>query len=293
MTSTRTISISTRTALGLVAPSLAVFALATLLPFIVLAWMSVHEMDLSQAGTQANFVGLHHYVELIGDERFRAAIWTTSGFVATGLAIETIAGCALGFILHSFSGAIRKLVSTVVLIPMVIAPVLVGLTWLFLLQPNYGLMAHILAFCGIEGTILSDPGRALLVVRLVDVWEWTPFVGLVIAAALDAIPKTAREAAEVDGINFRDRIRFLYWPATRRLLFLVMILRTIDTLKVFDSVYLLTGGGPGTSTELISLFIHRVAIGQTRIGYGAAATVLLSYIVLGLTAIFYRQVKRV
>jgi multiple sugar transport system permease protein len=274
---------------AMVVPMAVVLGIAALLPFLLLIGMSLFEMDLSQGSSQGRFVGLDHYRALFTDERFSSAVGLTMGFVLFGLMIETVVGCAVAVYLHTLAPRLRSLLTTALLVPMLMPPVMVGLTWLFLLQPDYGLVSHGLrAVFGIEGTVLADPRLAMFAVRLVDVWEWTPFVTLVVLAGIESIPAPVLSAAEVDGLTWLQRLKTLYWPATRRLLALIVILRAIDAIKVFDSVYLLTGGGPGTSTELVTLFTYRTAVQQTRIGYGASATVLVTYAVLLLTMLFYR-----
>ena len=274
---------------AMVVPMAVVLGITALLPFLLLIGMSLFEMDLSRAGSQSRFIGLAHYQELLVDRRFSSAVELTVGFVLFGLVVETVVGCGMAVYLHMLKPRLRSLLTTAILVPMLLPPVMVGLTWLFLLQPDYGLVSHGLqAMFGVEGTILSDPRFAMIAVRLVDVWEWTPFVTLVVLAGIESIPAQILNAAEIDGLTMLQRLKALYWPAICRLLALIVILRAIDAIKVFDSLYLLTGGGPGTSTELVTLFTYRIAVQQTRIGYGASATVVVTYAILLLTMLFYR-----
>ena len=274
---------------AMVMPMAIVLGIATLLPFLLLIGMSLFEMDLSRAGSQGRFIGLDHYRALLADGRFSSAVGLTVGFVLFGLMVESVVGCGTAVYLHTLKPRLRSLLTTAILVPMLMPPVMVGLTWLFLLQPDYGLVSHGLrAMFGVEGTVLADPRLAMFAVRLVDVWEWTPFVTLVVLAGIESIPAQILSAAEIDGLTWLQRLKTLYWPAIRRLLALIVILRAIDAIKVFDSLFLLTGGGPGTSTELVTLFTYRIAVQQTRIGYGASATVVVTYAVLLLTMLFYR-----
>ena len=172
---------------------------------------------------------------------------------------------------------------------MLMAPVAVGLMWLFLLQPDYGLVSHfVVTLTGFKGALLADPKIALLVVRLIDVWEWTPFVTLVMLAGLTNVPSGVLDAAQVDGLRFGQRLRSIYWPALRGILLVALLIRVIEAVKVFDIVYILTGGGPGNTTEMASLYLQRLAIRETRFGYASAATVIVNYAVLLLTAGFFR-----
>jgi ABC-type sugar transport system permease subunit len=275
------------------APATTILAAITFLPFVVLIMMSLLEMNLSIPGSGSRFVGLDHYRELVSDSGFMASAVLSGRITVLGLLIEGPLGVLLGLYLRSLAPRYQRLLSGLLLIPMAMPPVIVGLTWLFLLQPDYGLVSALLrnAF-GLSQPLLASPHLALTVVRLVDVWEWTPFVALITLAALHAIPPDVIHAARLDGLVASQRLRYVYWPALQRVVLLALLLRAIDALKVFEAVYILTGGGPGGATELASLYVHRISIRETQFGYGAAATVMINYVILALTTLFYRVGRR-
>jgi multiple sugar transport system permease protein len=280
--------------IALAAPAIAFLVVFALLPFLILFGFSFFSLDLSNPDHFRQFVGLAHYRSLLqGDQSFNAAILRTLQFTAIGVIFEISIGTFFAALIHGFPSRIKTAVVSIAILPMLMAPVAVGLMWLFLLQPDYGLISHFVKRAtGFNGALLADPEIALLVVRLIDVWEWTPFVTLVMLAGLSTVPKTVLEAAQVDGLNFTQRFRSVYWPALRGIVLVAVLIRVIEAVKVFDIVYILTGGGPGNATEMASLYLQRLAIRETRFGYASAATVLVNYVVLLLTAAFFRLAYR-
>lgn len=275
---------------ALALPALLFLISFALIPFAILLAFSFFRMDLANPTGFSEFVGLDHYRALLqGDASFTAAILRTIQFTAIGVVFEIAIGSLLAVFLHGLTTKIKNFVISVAILPMLMAPVAVGLMWLFLLQPDYGLVSHFVAtLTGFKGALLADPKIALLVVRLIDVWEWTPFVTLVMLAGLASVPRSVLDAAQVDGLKFGQRLRSIYWPALRGILLVAVLIRVIEAVKVFDIVYILTGGGPGNTTEMASLYLQRLAIRETRFGYASAATVIVNYAVLLLAAAFFR-----
>jgi len=274
----------------LVAPALVFLVAFAFVPFVILFAFSFFRMDLANAAGFREFVGLEHYRALLqGDPSFTSAVRRTIEFTAIGVVFEIIVGTLLAIFLHGLGSKMKSFVISIAILPMLMAPVAVGLMWLFLLQPDYGLMTHVvISLTGFKGALLADPKVALLVVRLIDVWEWTPFVTLVMLAGLSSVPRSVLEAAQVDGLKFGQRLLNIYWPALRGILLVALLIRIIEAVKVFDIVYILTGGGPGNTTEMASVYLQRLAIRETRFGYASAATIIVNYVVLLLTAAFFR-----
>jgi multiple sugar transport system permease protein len=279
---------------ALLLPALLFLAVFALVPFLVLLVFSSLSLDLANPGSFYEFVGLVHYRALLqSDSSFNAAVIRTVQFTTVGVLFETVAGVLLAVILHGLPARVKSFVTSVAVVPMMMAPVAVGLMWLFLLQPDYGLVSHIISyFTDFRGALLADSRTALLVVRLVDIWEWTPFVTLVMLAGIAGIPRGVLDAARVDGLGPLERLKTIYWPALRGLILVALLLRLIEAVKVFDIVYILTGGGPGNATEMANIYLQRLAIRETKYGYAAAATVLMYYAVLLLTAVFFRLAMR-
>jgi len=281
-------------AIAMILPVLVFLTVFGVVPFLILLVFSCLNLNLADVDSFKQFVGLDHYRALLqSDSSFNAAVFRTVEFTSIGVLFETGCGVFLAMMLHSLPSRVKSFVTSIVIVPMMMAPVAVGLMWLFLLQPDYGLASYFIARFGeFRGALLADQRVALLVVRLIDVWEWTPFVTLVMLAGITGIRKSIMDAARIDGLNLIQRIKTIYWPALRGLVLVALLLRIIEAVKVFDVVYILTGGGPGNSTEMVSLYLQRLAIRETKFGYSAAATCLVYYAILLITALFFRIAVR-
>ena len=180
------------------------------------------------------------------------------------------------------------------MIPTVIAPVVVGLIWYLIFLPTFGLFTQGLNNLGLfrDTGVFSTPESALAVLMLIDIWEWTPFVTLILLAGLTAMPKAPIEAATIDGASRRQILWYVQIPLLRPLIVIALLLRSIDASKIFDTVYVLTGGGPGDSTEMVTTFAHRTSFMTWNLGYGAAICLVLAFASLVMAAIFYRIVAR-
>jgi multiple sugar transport system permease protein len=174
----------------------------------------------------------------------------------------------------------RRIVLSLFIIPTMLAPVVVGLIWRFIFYPQYGILSVFLNKLGLftEVTIFSKPGSALTVILLVDIWEWTPFLGLVFLSGLMSLPQEPFEAARIDGASDFQLFTKVTIPMLKPLLFVGFIFRLIDAIKIFDIVYILTFGGPGGTTEVVNLYIYRLNFKYWNLGYGAAPAVLIVFL---------------
>jgi multiple sugar transport system permease protein len=221
-------------------------------------------------------------------ESFRTTITFVFGVVST----EFVLGFALASLLfHQIQR--RRFVLTLLLIPMMLAPVTVGLMWKLMLQGEFGMLTHYLRAAGLlepQTALLGDHRLVLWIVMLVDVWEWTPFVTLVILAGLLSLPREPFEAAIMDGARPWQVFRDMTVPLLRPILALVALLRGIDAFKEFDKVFILTGGGPGNATELLSIYTWRINFRNWDLGYGATSAFMVYLVVLILCAVFYKAI---
>lgn len=184
-----------------------------------------------------------------------------------------------------------KLYRTVVLVPMLLPPITVALTWKMMYDYNFGIFNFLLKTIGLSPVEwLSSTDWALLSVVLTDIWQWTPFVFLVILASLQSIPLEIYESAQVEGASYVQSLRYITLPLLRPALALVLLLRTIDTFRVFDKMYVLTGGGPGNATETITYYIYRYGFRYFQTGYAAAASIIMVIMVLILSIPYIKQV---
>ncbi len=175
-----------------------------------------------------------------------------------------------------------------------IAPVVVGMIWRFFLMPSFGVITVYLNRLGFfnETSIFSDPITAFAALMIIDIWEWTPFVMLIMLAGLSAMPKEPIEAATVDGASRWQVFRHVELPMLKPLIVIALLLRTIDASKIFDTIYVLTGGGPGNATEVITTFAYRTSFIKWDLGYGASICLVLAFISLVVAAFFYKVASR-
>ncbi len=239
-----------------------------------------------------NNVGLGNYIDLFQDPRFLSSIGRTFLFTFITLFGEVILGLGLGLFLNSQFSGIRT-VKTIMLLPMVMTPVAVGMIWMLIYEPNIGIFNYILGLLGYKGQIdwIGSTSIALWSLMLVDIWEWTPMVALLIMAGLSALPKEPYESALIDGATKP----ILFWKITLPLIsptiMTAMILRLIDALKTYDIIYAMTQGGPGDATETINIYGYLVGFQYFRYGKAAALLNLFLILVLGLT-FFLNVIKK-
>ena len=275
-------------------PVLVFLAIVAVAPTTAAIIDSFRELSLVSFGARGEFIGFDNYKELLSsDKKFYTAVWHTCLFVVVVVPIEFCGGLAIAlWINREFRG--RRLILTLIMIPTVIAPVVVGLIWYLIFLPTFGLFTQGLNNLGLfrDTGVFSTPESALAVLMLIDIWEWTPFVTLILLAGLTAMPKAPIEAATIDGASRRQILWYVQIPLLRPLIVIALLLRSIDASKIFDTVYVLTGGGPGDSTEMVTPFAHRTSFMTWNLGYGAAICLVLAFASLVMAAIFYRIVAR-
>ena len=275
-------------------PVLVFLAIVAVAPTTAAIIDSFRELSLLSFGARGEFIGFENYRELLSsDKKFFTAVWHTCLFVIVVVPIEFCGGLAIAlWINREFRG--RRLILTLIMIPTVIAPIVVGLIWYLFFLPTFGLFTQGLNDLGLfrDTGVFSTPESALAVLMLIDIWEWTPFVMLILLAGLTAMPKAPIEAATLDGASRRQILWYVQIPLLRPLIVIALLLRSIDASKIFDTVYVLTGGGPGDSTEMVTTFAHRTSFMTWNLGYGAAICLVLAFASLVMAAIFYRVVAR-
>lgn len=274
-------------------PVLMFLLIVSVIPTIVTISNSLTAFSLSDLTKRGAFIGLENYRDLLSnDPNFYGAIWRTILFVVVVVPIEFALGlCVALWLNRQFIG--KRIVLTLIMIPTMTAPVVVGMIWRFLLMPSFGVVSVYLSDIGLfrETSIFSQPVSAFVALMIVDVWQWTPFIMLILLAGLTAMPKSPIEAATLDGATRWQILRHIELPLLRPLIIIALMLRTIDASKVFDTVYLLTGGGPGSATEVISTFAYRVNFSSWNLGYGAAICLVLAYASLVGAALFFKIVN--
>lgn len=274
-----------------VAPLVVILILLVAYPTFQLIRMSVSEVDIVKGQAVWEYVGLKHLETALQDPVVPTALKNTLVFVVAVVILETFLAVVIA-LLVSRSKRLVGLYRTVLLIPLLVPPIAIGTMWRLMYDYNYGFINQVLKLLSITGpTWTADPQLAMPSIILVDLWHWISFMFLIILAGLESLPQDLNEAARVDGASESQVLRYITFPLLRPTLITAVMLRTIFAFKVFDEIYLLTGGGPGTATEVISLYIYEVFSRQFRLGYA-------SFLALGLAAIisvfviFYRRLGR-
>ncbi|MFN3284941.1 MAG: carbohydrate ABC transporter permease [bacterium] len=277
-----------RFALLLVGPSLLILLAVSTVPLLLLLGASLFRIELTRPWV-GGFAGLANYAAMLEDSRFWHSLQVTAVYTLSTVVLQVCLGLAFALALFP---AVRGqgLLRVAVLLPMILTPVVVGLVWrTLLLTPRYGLLDYLSILLGLGShSWLGDPQLALGAVIVMHTWQWTPFVFLVLAAALASLPVEPYEAALVDGATAWQRFRFLTLPLLRPAIVTVVVIRLIIALRAFDAIYAATGGGPGTATEILNLYAYRVAFNSLNLGYGAALTTTLLLLTLAATAVFGR-----
>lgn len=272
----------------LLAPALAILVLVVIIPIGLAVKDSRLFLNLSVPHRVGQAVGDQHYRELVHDPDFHRATSRTLRFACEVTLGEAVLGVLLALWIHGFRRKSRRALETCLLIPLLSAPVMVGFAWLLLLQPNYGLIPWLL-----ELRVPLLARKAPFTVRLVDIWQWTPVFTLLSLSALEAVPRSLNEAAQLDCLGRWARFRAFEWRYLMPVVAIVSLLRFLEAFKVYDTIAILTGGGPGNLTEFLSLFLKRTAFEQNRFGYGAAATLVLDYwVILAAAALFFVLERR-
>jgi multiple sugar transport system permease protein len=250
-------------------PVLLLLAVLSLFPFFYIIWMSLNIVSLIN-GISFDFAGLANWTRMFTDEVVGAA-WARSAlyFVAT-VGLEMILGIAIALLVHELIWG-KNLVLSLILLPMFMAPVIVGLLGRFLTDSSYGLYAYVLRELGIfESDILGTASSALPAVILMDVWEWTPLIVLIVLAGLASVNQYVIEAAKVDGANYLERLRYIVAPSIAGVVIVALLVRSMDAIRYFDIITVTTNGGPGNTTKIIPIRLYETAFRFFDLGYAAA-----------------------
>ena len=242
-------------------------------------------------GLDLGFAGLNNYLAVVQDATFTTALATTAKYVVLCVVIETLLGLGLAMLVNrELRGA--SLWRIGIILPMTVAPVVVGVMWRLIYASDIGIADPVMGLFGIHGVhVLGSETSAFLGVVLLDVWEWTPLMFLILLAGLQSLPQEPLEAALIDGASpvrvFFDHVL----PMLRPVLFVAIVLRSIDAIGTFDQIYVLTRGGPGVSTQLFAIYAYNTAFLFTQFGRAMAMVVILLAAVLVLAAIAIRLMR--
>ena len=274
---------------ALLAPSVLVVLAVFVYPLLDGVRASLH---FYRFGRALEFVGWENYANVLADERFRESLWITVRFVGLAVAIETVLGLALALLCARELPFIRA-ARTILIVPMIVTPVVVGIVFRLIYASDVGLLTAVSRGLGGEAVqVLSREGTAFLGLVALDVWEWTPLMFLILLAGLQSLPVEPFEAARVDGASAWRVFCDHTLPMLRPVLAVAIVLRTIDAFTTFDQVFVLTRGGPGTATQLISIYGYNTAFKFQQTGFAAAMLLMVALVVLALAALAVRLTRR-
>jgi len=265
------------------APAAAVMIVALLYPIGYMVYASFLDWNPSQRIGEADWVGLRNYTNLWSDPNFRESFSVTLIFAAIVVSLEMVLGVGLALLLDRKIRGMSAL-RTVFILPMMIAPIVVGLMWRYMYHPSVGVFNRTLNDLGFSSIPwLSDPAWALPSVIIADVWQWTPFIFILALAALQSLPQSILEASRIDGASGWQQVWFIKLPLMMPVLIIAALLRLIDAFKVLEVILVMTNGGPGLSTEIVALRISRTVSEFRELGVAAAMSNYLLLLLFVLT----------
>jgi len=276
-----------------VAPAIIALAALVAYPSVYALVLSFYKWNLTRPQVGRRFVGLDNYAKAIHDEVFLETVRNTVVFVVGSVTIEFVLGIFLALVLSQKLPGVR-LARALIITPTMVAPVIAGLIGRYMFFSGYGIVPYLLEKVGIvvSDGILATPGVAMAAVILIDVWQWTPFVILVVAAGLQSLSNEPIEAAQVDGASSWQILYSITLPMLKRVLLVVLLLRIMDAVKTFDIIYATTRGGPGNTTMTVTYFGFQQGLNFFEMGYAAAISFMILISVVILSQAFIRGVYR-
>ena len=265
-------------------PSLLLIGAMLLYPAVRTFALSFYRMDLATS-FHPDFAGLSNFARLVLDSRFHASLRMTTLFTATTVCIEFAAGLALALCVDEWMRG-RNIVRTILLVPWTLPTAVIAVLWAWMFNDQYGILNALLLRTGILQSPVSwlgDPTAAFWALVIADVWKTTPFVFLILLAGLQGIPHDLYEAIEIDGGGPWVKFRRITWPFLARFVFVALVFRIIQAFSVFDLVYVMTGGGPGGTTETLSMYAYQTMMRYLDFGYASALSTA-TVVILALTA---------
>ena len=272
----------------MILPALVVLAAITVFPFIYTVRLSFMHYPMIQIRSP-EFAGLENWIRMFQDPKVRFYWWVTLKYVVGALSCEMILGILIALLLDKIR-ALEDFFTTLTISPMFFAPVLVGLLGRFLLHDSYGVYAYFFHQVGLfkGGSIFGQGTSALLALIGLDIWEWTPLVIIIVLAGLKALPSEPFEAASIDGATGWNKLWYLTLPMLKPVIFVALIIRTMDVMRYFAKIFITTRGGPADATKIVSIAVYDQAFQAYRMGYAATLTLSMLVVTIILGILFVR-----
>jgi multiple sugar transport system permease protein len=271
----------------MVAPTILVLSIVGVIPFVYTVFISFQETSFTRT---VGFNGLGNFTSLVSDPLFWKAMGVTSLILVVAVPVQLLLGLSIALLMHrGILGS--RFIAPVLLLPAVVAPTVVAIIWKIMLAGTWGFLTYQVVdrFSLLEGgSVLGLPTSALISILLIEIWQWTPFVALALFAGLQALPLSPYRAAAVDGASRWQIFRYLTLPMLLPLLAVLLLLRTLDSFRIFDTIFILTGGGPGSSTQVVSIYLYKSVFQFWELGRAAAGAVLIWVMFFIFASILYQ-----
>ncbi|MCS6827685.1 MAG: sugar ABC transporter permease [Caldilinea sp.] len=265
------------------APAVIFIVLMMIFPLAYTLWNSFSGWSLT-AGRPNTFIGPQNYFDLMRDGRFWNAVWNTFYFTALAMALEMTLGIAMALLIDARDYPGKRIVTSILLLPMMATPVAVAMVWLLMFEPTAGVINYVLGQLGMPKQLwIAGSTTVIPSLVLVDVWEWTPLITLIVLAGLAGLPSEPFEAARVDGASYWQTLWRVTLPMLLPTISVAGLLRFIDCIKTFDIIYGMTGGGPGFSSETLNIYTYNQAFYYFNFGYASSLLVIFFTIVAGVS----------
>lgn len=278
----------------LIAPAIFLIAFISVYPFLMTIWYSLHKIRLNVPSAAQPFVGLQNYIKIFQTSRFRNSFTLTFFFSSSWVAVQFVFGLCIALVLNQeFKG--RAFIRATVLVPWAMALVITAILWQWMFNPVFGVINAALMAFGIIHEPVNWLGTtafsAYLSVLIVDVWRNTPFMALILLAGLQGIPPELYEAARIDGAGRLGCFFHITIPQLKHAILVALLFRSIDAFRSFDLLYVLTQGGPGRSTEIMSLYAYKTLFQYLDFGRGSAATVVMAIVSTALSIVYIKTLS--
>ena len=275
-----------------VLPLIILIVVLSIFPTAFAYYISTQQVRLSQLD-KAVFIGIDNFTKTLGDREFYEAIWFSARFALTATALEGALGLGIALWFNRKTLPGKRILLSLMLLPIMVSPALLGLMFRLMMNSFVGPIAYYLKQAGLPGDRLLTPDYLLATLTIIDMAQWTPFIFMILYSALQTVPKELYEAADVDGATAWQKITRLTIPLILPFILIALSVRAIDAFKVFDMIQVLTGGGPGTLTTSVSIYIYKLAFNAGDIGRASAASMLLLLLLsVPLGAVLQRILRR-
>ncbi len=263
-------------------PALLVILAVILFPWLFTIFLSMHDWPVVGERT---FVGAGNYLQLASDPRFIEAIGRTFYFTFLAVALPVVLGIAAAVVFHR-EFPLRGFWRAIFMMPMMATPVAIALVWTMMFHPQLGVLNYLLSLVGIPPQLwVFEPATVIPSLVLIEIWQWTPLVMLIVLGGLASLPTEPYESALIDGASEWQMFRHITWPLVLPFVMVAVVIRAIDAIKAFDTIFVITQGGPGTASETINIFLYLQAFAFYNIGYASAVVVVFFVIIIALTLV--------